>query len=104
LSRTTDLACDQVPSTAISVTGPAGGSRRMSRAPGPGYKRIGVRVGSASAAASGAWWLQSMPTCSSEPVRHRLAMRAVPIAMSRSRGCCRMITLVRGASVGRCAQ
>ena len=94
MSRTTVFACAHVPSTTTSVTGPAGGSRRMSRALGPGYSSTGGRSGSRERRASGALSVQSTPTCSSACGKHRLAMRAVPIGMSRSRRCCR-ITIAR---------
>ena len=98
LSRTTVFACDHVPSTTTSVTGPRGGSRRMSRRARARVQqdRRARRIARARARAR-----RARPSARRRAARacgrHRLAMRAVPIGMSRSRGCWR-ITIARRAS------
>ena len=63
------------------------------RAPAPGNSSI--VPGRATSACTRGWSSKSVPRCSSELGSERCAIRAVPMATSRSRGCCKRQMRVR---------
>jgi len=94
LSRTTVFACDHCPVDDDQRDRPFRRVRRDVDRPFARVEEDRGAIGIGERAVEDGRVLPRMPTASSAFGRQRLAIRAVPIATSRSRGCWRMSTRV----------
>ncbi|MCK7530640.1 MAG: hypothetical protein MZV63_06135 [Marinilabiliales bacterium] len=92
-----------MPSTTTSVRGTPRGRVSIDGAPGPGYSSTAGAAGSPSARSAAGSSSKRRPTSSSDPSSVRCAMRAEPIGMFRSRGCCRIDARARPEQAQRAA-